>query len=111
MLRIEAEHEFIGGGVSPATPVEKRHADVTIHIREPLDPDRGEALKGQILALHGVINIRFSQKHTHLINVSYDPFLVNAGDILDIVRGHASYAYPLNSLTVPRDLHATLIGL
>ena len=75
----------------------RSHADVTIHVDEMLDANQLQDLEEQLRANFGVLEVRYQASRPHLLVADYDPEVLRAKDLLQIVEGS--------------NLHGELIGL
>ena len=110
MLRLEAKHPFSGGGVCPIVNLKNRHADLTLHINELLNPDRLKVLKDRLSHLKGLIKVEFSDDHPHLAVIVYDPLFLNTNKILKVFQERESLS-PISAMYEPEMLHVRAIGM
>ena len=71
--------------------------DVTLHIDETTSHDEREALRDNLLELHGVMAAAYHDNQPHLMVIEYDPDEINSRDFLTAATN--------------KGLHAELIGL
>lgn len=61
-------------------------ADVTLHVKQNLNPQELEKLENIIRQKEGVVSVHIDPKKTHLIVVEYNPKKVHSGDLITILR-------------------------
>ena len=71
--------------------------DVTIHIDESVDHERRVKIADIVRESKGVMGVAHHDEKPHLMIVEYNPEMVSAKDLLQLVRGQG--------------VHAELVGL
>ncbi len=61
-------------------------ADVTLHIDQELDAEALARLESEYRLREGVISVRVNPDKPHLLLVEYNPKLMRAQDLLDILH-------------------------
>ena len=77
--------------------MDTKMVDVTIHIDEQTTRSEREALRDKLLNQNGVLAADFNKNKPHLIIVEYDPDVIAASKLLNIVE--------------QLELHGELVGL
>lgn len=71
--------------------------DVILHLDENITSEAREDFRDGLLQLNGVLAAHYGKDKTHLINIEYDPDVINSGEFLKVAQG--------------RNLHAELVGM
>ena len=77
--------------------MERKMADVMLHLGENTTHDQREALRDRLLELDGVMAAAVHDEKPHLLVVEYDPDALHAQRLIEIAK--------------ERGLHAELVGL
>ncbi len=70
-------------------------ADILLHVDPDLKAARRDELEDNIRRRDGVISVHLSPKHSHLLNVAYDPKVVGSDDPLAVLHARAIRAEKL----------------
>lgn len=67
-------------------------SDVMVHVNETLSAEIRHTLEDEMREVEGVISPRFNANEEHLMEIAYNPDMVNAIDLLHKVQSHGYHA-------------------